>query len=468
MNAPVLWILVPGAIAVLLFFIRWWERSTWAVGTIAAVGLAWLAGLFPIGDPFDVGPWTIKLNETLIVLGRRFVLSDGDRPVLVLLYLITALWFIFAYFVRPGNLFIPVALGMVALFTATLAVDPFLYAALFIEIIALLSIPLLARPGGVVRRGVLRFLTFQTLGAPFILFTGWMLAGVEASPGDVELVIRASILMGFGFAFLLAIFPFHSWIPMLAEDIHPFIAGFMFAMVPLVVSLFGLGFLNRYVWLRNAAMLATILRFIGALMVVVGGVWAAFQTHFGRIMGFAIVIEIGLSLLAISLVEGSGLEIFFSLILGRMISLLMWTSALALLRDQQGDLTFASLRGVGRRFPVLSIVLIVAHLAIVGFPLLFGFPVRLILWRELGTQNLLLGISSTLGSLGLAIAGFRSLEVVLAQDGEELPESGGSISPILRVFLIVAGLLLVLNGLFPQWISPFIEELAQVFPNLAP
>ena len=53
------------------------------------------------------------------------------------------------------------------------------------------------------------------LAMPFILFAGWLLAGVESSPGDIELVVQSATLLALGFSFLLAVFPLYSWIPLL-------------------------------------------------------------------------------------------------------------------------------------------------------------------------------------------------------------------------------------------------------------
>ena len=75
-----------------------------------------------------------------------------------------------------------------------------------------------ARPG----RGVVRFLIYQTLAMPFILLAGWLLAGVEASPGDLALTAQSAAMLGMGFAFLLAIFPLYNWVPLLIEETSPY------------------------------------------------------------------------------------------------------------------------------------------------------------------------------------------------------------------------------------------------------
>ena len=101
---------------------------------------------------------------------------------------------------------------------------------------------MLARPGEQVKTGLLRYLNFQLMGVPFILFVGWMLAGVEASPGNSDLVVRAGVMLIMGFILLLAVFPFHSWLPMLGEEGHPFPFAFLVFLLPFGVSIFALGF----------------------------------------------------------------------------------------------------------------------------------------------------------------------------------------------------------------------------------
>ena len=469
MNTPTIWIIFPGIAAVILYLLRRWKRAINLAGVVLALLLAWLAWKLPIGETLSLGPFTqlpsINLTDTMTILGRRFILDAASRPFLIFIYLGIALWFGGAYIARTGILFVPVGLAVAALLTAALAVEPFLFAALLIEMAALACLPILSPPGKPVGRGVLRFLTFQTLGVPFILYAGLLLSGVQTTPENPSLVIRIAILMVLGFAFFTAIFPFHTWIPMIAEEANPYTAAFVFFFIPGIVSLFALEFLNRYPWLQAEPGVSTALSFLGVLMVSIGGIWAAFQRHLGRILGYAAIVEIGLSLLAISLGAGRTANpdlqnLFFALFLPRGVGLAIWALALATLQAQVKDLSFRSMQGLARRSPVAASSLLLANFSLAGFPLLASFPIDLALWTALSSQSLSVALLVLLGFIGLLFAGFRTLAVlVMGQENEDwrITET--------RPQLLLLGMgmgMLFLIGLLPQWFMPMMINMAQI------
>jgi formate hydrogenlyase subunit 3/multisubunit Na+/H+ antiporter MnhD subunit len=478
MSTPLVWILAPALIAAILFVLRGWERATLAAGSITALLLAWLAWAAPVGERIDLGPMSLELADTLTILGRRFVLSSADRPVLILIYLAAAFWFLGARVAHTDSLFIPMGLAIASLLTAALAVEPFLYAALLIEMAALFSVPLLVTPGKNAGRGVTRFLTVQTLGVPFLLFTGWLLDGVDANPANQDLLFRVNILMGLGFAFFLGIFPFHTWIPMLAEESHPYQMSFVLFMLPLAILFFGLGILERYPWLSASGDLYALLRLAGGLMAVIGGFWAAFQRHLGRMVGFAVMVEIGLSLLAMGAgMDAEGqfrlLDVFFALLFPRLLSLGILALALVTVQAHFKELRFRSVQGMLRSLPVASGVLVLAYFSLAGFPLLAGFPAHFALWEGLAGQYTLAALAALLGSAGLLAGGLRMLAVgVIGPDDQVGVHGGASVphAPLLmgetwgeRALLALGAAALFVAGLFPQWFLPALAGLARLF-----
>jgi NADH-quinone oxidoreductase subunit N len=482
MNAPVVWILFPGIVAMVLFLLRRWERSIHIAGILIAIALAWLAMNLPINERISLAPLpspsTFTVGETLTILGRRFVLQNDSRPLLALVYLVIAFWFGGAYVAKTSRLFVPAGLGIAALLIAVLAVEPFLYAALLIEVAALASVPILSPPGKPVGRGVLRFLTFQTFGVPFILFAGWMLSGVGTTPEDADLILRVSVLIILGFAFFMAIFPFHTWIPMLAGEEHPYSTAFVFFFIPGIISLFGLEFLNQYNWLRALPWLYLVLGSLGTLMVTIGGIWAAFQRHLGRIFGYAVILEIGLILQALSLLSNVGSEqtgappitalsvdpqvgIYFGLFLPRALGFALWALALSVLKAQTGDLSFDQVEGYGRRYPWVATALTLALLSLAGFPLLAGFPVHLSLWSAVVQESLPFTALSLAGAAGLIAAGVRTLAVLIS--GYE-PMNWSITETRAQIILLGLGCaMLIIAGLFPQWYLPALTRIVQSF-----
>jgi formate hydrogenlyase subunit 3/multisubunit Na+/H+ antiporter MnhD subunit len=475
MSAPFVWGVVPLLVGLGLLALRRWERQVNWAGALFMLALAGSVWLLPVNKAVRVGLWTVRLADVLIVFGRRFVIADAERGLFALLYLLAGLWFLGALVARPGKLFVPLGMISVVLWLGALAVEPFLYAALFLQIAVILTVPFLRPPGGEAGPGVLRYLVFQSLGTPFILFTGWMLGQVNPELADPAQLVLPATLAGFGFALLIAVFPFHTWLPMLAEEVHPYPAAFIFVMLPFVVALLGLGFLNEFSWLRNAPAVYALLRGVGFLMMVTGGLWAAFdfsarRRYFsskprllGRTMGFATMVTTGLFLLAISLDHVTGLEVFFGLMLPQGVVFLIWAFALNVLRERAGTLDFLALQGVGRILPTTTVALILAQFSAAGFPLLAGFSMRVLLLDQLAASNVFGAFGMMLGSFGLLVAALRTLAVFVMVPETE-PRNLPPETPGLRIWLVGGILLLLLFGLLPQWLAPLVTRLPLAFP----
>jgi NADH-quinone oxidoreductase subunit N len=464
MSAPILWIILPAIVAALLLLLLRDERATAIIGSIISALLAVTAWLLPIDTAYSIGALSIKISPSLDILGRRLTLTTADQPLLVLIYGAAFTWFVGSAVVDLARRLVPLGLAITAVLVASLAVEPFLYAALLIEMAVLLAIPMLVTPGQAPGRGVMRFIIFQTLAMPFILFSGWLLAGIETNPGNLALVLYAAILLGLGFAFLLAIFPFYTWFPLLTEETPPYIAGFILWTFPTAALLFLTTFLERYAWMRTSPMLPSVLAYTGILMVATGGVLAAFQRYLGRIMAYGMIVETGFSLLALSLNSLSGVSLFFALFLPRLLSLAGWAFALMVLHKNSPSLKFSDVKGFGRVYPFAFIGVALANLSLVGLPILAGFPIRQALVETIARHSPALIGWIFLGSLGLTIAATRTLAVLsMAPDGTRW-ESKESIQQ--RVFFAIGWALLFLLGLFPQWVVLIVDRIPVMFQHL--
>ena len=462
-NAPTLWILLPIALGAFLFLINN-QRILSLVGGSLALALALIAQFVPIEVALKVGSFSFRIDSALTILGRSLVLPPTEGPLLSLIYGAAALWFYGAEASKTAARLVPLGFMIIALLVASLAVQPFLYAALFIEMAILLAIPMLTTIHAPPGRGIVRFLIYQTLAMPFILLAGWLLAGVEASPGDLALTAQSAAMLGMGFAFLLAIFPLYSWIPLLLEESSPYMVGFLLWILPTITIIFGAGFLDRYSWLRTSPELLLALRSVGLLMVVTGGAFAAFQRHLGRIMAYGSIAETGFSLLALSLDFRLGIPILFLLIPARALGLAVWSLSLTVIRENVETMRFGAARGILRVMPLAGAGMVIATLSTGAFPLLAGFPARLALWESLSQVSLSAALWMAIGIVGLLISAFRSLAVISMADEYTSWQLRESPTQITMLGLGMIGLFIL--GLFPQTMQLFLANLPNMFEHL--
>jgi len=188
MSAPILWIFLPLVLAGLLLLISN-QKAIFLVACLFTLFLTVAAWLLPIDTALTIGGFTLKLAPSIQILGRNLTISSSNRSLLVLIYGSAFFWFVPAATLQVVHRLIPLGLAITSLLVAALAVQPFLYAALIIEVAVLISIPLLSSSGQKPGKGLVRFLIFQSLGMPFILFSGWLLAGMLGLY-STELIVR--------------------------------------------------------------------------------------------------------------------------------------------------------------------------------------------------------------------------------------------------------------------------------------
>lgn len=462
MSAPVIWIGIPlvFSLGVILMRVRQPLANYLVMGLSAA--LSFIALVVPISTVVSFGLFSIEISSTLDFFGRKFVLDAGDGYLLFLVYSLALFWFVGGFIIETNPNFIPLGLGIISLFVAAIAVEPFLYAALLIEMAVLLSIPIFVSPGRILGQGVLRYLIFQTLALPFILLAGWAMARVEVNPANIEFLHQAILLLGLGFAFWLAIFPFYSWIPLLVEEVSPYVSGFILTIAPSFVLLLMLDFLDAFTWLRDYPYLLQILRYSGVLMVATGGLWAAFQKNIARLFGYGVIIENGFSLLSLSLLNQTGLQIFILSFIPRTLALALWAFALSVINKKYPS-DFQSNKGLLRKLPFASLGLIFASLSISGMPLFAAFPNRQILLDFISKDSLFVALWMVLGSIGFLLSSLRILSNFATSDQNtwEIGENRAHI-----FILSMGGIGLIFMGIFPSWVMPQMLTLLEKYQHL--
>jgi hypothetical protein len=448
-STPILWIILPLlAAGFALLLMRYRTLLRWSgVGFSLAVILS--AAVLPVNEVFKFLFWEVKLSDQLLILGRRFILSAADRPIVILLFAVWLFWLVIMDLNLVPIQFIPLSLAGICLILTAYSVEPIFYGALFFAFLALIYVVLLSPPGEEPTPGVLRFLIFQILGMLFILFAAWLASWIDLNSGNRVMLTRSLLILALGFSFLFSIFPFISWISMVGERNHPFLAGFIFNTYFLGVFLFGSRFILEGGWIGQGVNIQTPLQLAGVIMLGFGGLMAIFSNHLGRLIGAVMIAEIGRSLLAISLFQ-AGFPIYFAMVILQTISLGVWSISLTHLQQDIDDLEFKSASGAARLWPVISSGLLLGYFALAGVPLLGGFPIFWALGSGLSFYPLWINSVFVLSTLGLIFGGLRLMGVLTKNAGEESVLIQGD--PFYRYLILGLNFLLLLIGFLPQWI----------------
>src|SRR3970282_1512997 len=116
-----------------------------------------------IVSPLSIMCLNLKLSATWSVLGRSFPLDQGARPSVGFLYLSGAFLFGGGWAVNPNRYFFPAGVLSLALVAGSLLIQPFVFAAVFLELTAMAAVLILATVEYPAQRGGLRLLSLYTL-----------------------------------------------------------------------------------------------------------------------------------------------------------------------------------------------------------------------------------------------------------------------------------------------------------------
>lgn len=466
MSAPLFLFMACALITGVAFTLR--NRPTVA-SIFTAVAIAFL-GLFtllaPIQEPIEILDLPLKFAEGWQILGREFVLSQQTRLMASFMFFTGAFIFAVDWLARPGRYFLSLGVLILTGVQASLLIEPFLYAAILLELVAMLSVLMLYTSSSRSNTQVIYLLVVYTIALMAVLLTGWFLENTAVTSSTPDLARQVIVLLTFGFALLMVVPPFHFWLPPLAGRSSPYALIFVVAMMQTAGLFFMFRFLDTYIWLRASDFFLDIIRWLSLLSMGIGTLMASAQRSFVRAMLYLILFDLGVTLMAVAQNSPTAYQIALGLTTVRIISLSVWAlGATLLLADS--DQGVKGILGIGHGRPILVFGTIVGGLSLVGFPLTAGFPGRwglFIILRQGGfIESILILLGIVIGSLTLLRWGRWML---MPADGSvdrirEHP-AGRWESNVLLGGTIMCFLL----GVFPQLIYPWIATIVNSLENL--
>lgn len=450
---------------------RWTTVMAW--GAIAVTGVV---GVFvataPLTEPVSLGPLSVTLGQPLTVLGRVIVIETVDRLPIAFISLTAAMLFLIAWRLLPHSNFFPAGVAIVGLLSAALAVQQVVYAALLVEMAALLGVFPLHEPiegpdgrqyGGK-GKGGLQYMVYMTLALPGLMITQLLLEQYALFPGDLSLLQSATALLGLSFAILLGAVPFQSWLSTIATDGSPPVVTFLLTVNVGTVWFLLLAYLESYGWLSQQAAFGSLFTVLGLLMMAIGGALAASQRRLGRIVGYATLVDNGAMFVALGTQKTAGLTLTLIMLLARPLALGLMTLGLdGLRRLGRGHDDVSVLAGAAWKLPWRTVAFVVGGIAMAGFPLSLGFSARWGLYRLVTEDNLLRAVLALAGSAGVMMGLVNAVRSLLTRPEPHVTPSFLSEDPVvLLLILVLLGSTLVL-GVFPQLFSQIALDMSQEF-----
>ncbi len=460
MSAPTLWFLFPFLFGSLSMLFSEKRNLITILSIILCLFLAVIALTIPINSMIVFGNNSLIFSSSKEILGRSLTLERSAQPVLVFLFLFTAIWFFGTLVVQVHRFFVPIAIMDVALIVGVISVKPFIYGAFFVEFVVLLTMPLFWVQRTKSGDGILRFLFFQTFGLVFIALGGWLSASVDINPSDEFLVTRAAVIFFLGFIFWLAIFPFHDWIAVVMDETCPYISGFIMSLLQFSTLFILLNFLNTYAWMRSFTPIFSGLKIIGTVMLLLGSVWAFFQKTLQRLEAYSIVAENGFSLLLLGIKTENSVHLLLSFLIIRVIAAAAWSLSVKILSGNN-NVTIQQLPGLLIKKPVVSITLLASFFSVAGLPLFAGFPLKIVMISLGFSQSVLIGVMTAFGCWFLILTGLKMMISFLSPGDSEIFSRETITQNILLIVLILIMLSLTF---FPLLFNQFISNLQTQFP----
>jgi len=455
MNAPLIWIISPAVVSIFLFLIK--NRQ---IRSYLYLGLSFIFAVLTLFIKIDLtsekGLFTIGISSILNILGRSFIMLEKDKFLIFLVYFFNAIWGVVSIILKKSTRFIPFGLMYTAFLLAAVSVEPFLYSALIIEIAVIMSIPLLVNSHTDRKIGISRYLIFQTMAMPFILLAGWFLAGGEISPMNPEQLIQVTLLLGLGFIYWLAIFPFHSWVPMVFDETDPINSGYIFLLLQFIFFILILKYINGFAWLRTYPVFFQALRFLGIIMALFGSIGLFFEKSVRKLIGYEFLHSIGILLVSVDLSATRGITLFTYLIGSRLISFSLLSWSVSRFESLEKRISVYSFSDLTQKRPVAGAGFLFSLLSLSGMPFTIGFPPLQTLYQYLAAGYPTVLVLMIISNILITVTVFKLIKEIIRKNNEFIYLLNGVKEDL---FLCSILMIFIISGFFPRTILIRFEHL---------
>jgi formate hydrogenlyase subunit 3/multisubunit Na+/H+ antiporter MnhD subunit len=517
---PIILLAFPLAASIVVYLIRRWAFLAAFLSAATTASLAFLCLRLPLDRAAFVLGQEVAFGRPIVIVGRTLVLDLAGQAWLAFVFVLATIYYLFAWRMSQGRSFFPFSLSILSLYALTTMIGTFSLAVLVFAISVTLAVFIAQGGQRISVQGAQRYLLVTLLAVPLLLVAAWQLdqaqagypsgvpeypsgvpeypSGVdplqvgEGSPASLAYLStpqtepsgapqeasgrgpRALLPAALGFGLLLAIFPFGTWMPALAADAPPIVTAFVFTAGQSMALFLLVSFLRNAPGVLEDPTAISAIQAAALVTAASGGLIAAVQRDFGRLLGYAAMSDLGYLLLGLVTAGSQSLTLVFLHVINRAAAITLMATALAILRHRATTDRFDGLRGMAHRLPITAAGLALGGLALAGFPFTAGFPTRWAVGRAVWNwaQPALVGgavgdkawaagmilAALVLSSAGILIGILRGLSAMLGP----IPDESVAGQPRIASLMVVALCLLTLTlGAYPQlWLGP-VQTVAQ-------
>lgn len=426
-----------GALVVLVLDLALSARRSFGLWFAAALGSCLLAGyyLVPLWQATATGPivsfsgaYTVDrftvVVQTILLLAAVFgtLLSFTRREEDMSGFLALLLW------AALGSMLMAGASSLMTIF-------------LGLEILSLALYVLIgfARGDLRAREGAFKYFTLGSLAGGLLLYGMALVYGAVGSVGLSEIAAYVSSggplgvyfivgtgLMLAGFAFKLALVPFHHWAPDAYEGAPSAVTAYMSVGTKVAAFAALARFVVAAIPAERALALLTPLLVLALLSMVVGALGTLRQQNVQRLIAYSGIAHAGYLFLAFAGVSAQGISAAtFYLLTYLFTNMGLFSVVLLLTHQGEPGADLASYRGLFYRQPLLATLLSLFLFSLIGVPITGGFLGKLFLIQtavSAGNWLLIVGLIATTGIS--AYAYLRVMATMIQRDDADAAASG--------------------------------------------
>jgi len=375
---PLFFLLASLALAALAYLVHRWNVLSGLIATIGSLGLGWIALTWLLDKSISLGGRSVILTSDFVFLGRSWALTPTAATLIAFGFLVGGLCFLLALPASQGWAFHPFGLAVLGILSMSATAEQFIYMVLFFWLGAVLTGFVLAggRPGATM--GALRLIVVCTLAAMPLLLVPTFFQD-DAPPGGTQTGVVLGIL---GLGMLLMLPPFHGALVGAAAFSAPMPPVLVLSILPATALHIFFRFTQTYPAILQDGLILEICQWLGLGAVILGGLSAPAQRRWGSLIGYAVLIDWGIGLMALGQGSPERMALAVQMLLGRTAALLLCGAGLTPLFEAAGkrdDLERYAGMLFARPLNVLSLLL--GLLTLAGLPTLPGVTGR---WALLG------------------------------------------------------------------------------------